>query len=63
MFKFVSKNEGDVNASSVFFNGQKLYTVYVGVKPEGEVQIQVEDGSNHLMKEWEDFLEDYERLN
>lgn len=63
MFKFVSKGDDNNNESALFFNGQKIYTVYVGKYSDGEMFIQVEDGSNRLMTEWDDFAEDYERLN
>lgn len=63
MFKFVSKGDNHLNESALFFNGQKVYTVYVGVDLDGEIMIQVEDGNGRLMKEWEDFAEDYERIN
>lgn len=63
MFKFVSKGDNYLNESALFFNGQKICTLYVGIDPAGEIQVQIEDGSGRLMKEWEDFAEDYERLN
>ena len=63
MFKFVSKGDNHLNESALFFNGQKVYTMYVGVDSDGEIMIQVEDGNGRLMKEWGDFAEDYERLN
>lgn len=63
MFKFVSKGDNHTNESVLFFNGQKVCTVYAGVYADGEIQVQIEDGSGRLMKEWEDFAEDYERLN
>lgn len=63
MYKFVSKGDNHDNESAMFYNGQRLYTVYSYVDADGEVRIQIEDGSGRLMKEWEDYLEDYERLN
>ena len=63
MFKYVSKGDSQENESTLFFNGQKVCTVYVFVNLFGEMMIQVEDGNGKLMKEWEDFAEDYERLN
>lgn len=63
MFKYVSKGDSQENESALFFNGQKVCTVYVFVNLFGEMMIQVEDGNGKLMKEWEDFAEDYERLN
>jgi hypothetical protein len=58
MFKFVSKGDAHDNVSAVFFNGQKIYTMYVRANSDGSVEVQVEDGSGRLMKEWEDFLEE-----
>ena len=63
MFKFVSKGDDHLNESALFLNGQKVYTVYTSVDLSGEIMIQIEDGSGRLMKEWEDFAEDYEVLN
>lgn len=63
MFKFVSKGDNHLNESALFFNGQKVYTAYVSVDLDGEIMIQIEDGNGRLMKEWEDFAEDYERIN
>ena len=63
MFKFVSKGDDTTNESALFHNGQKIYTIYTGVYTDGEMFIQVEDGNGRLMHEWEDFAEDYERLN
>jgi len=63
MFKFVSKGDNHDNESVLFFNGQKLCAMYCRVDTDGSVWIQIEDGSGRLMKEWEDFAEDYERLN
>lgn len=63
MFKFISKGDNHDNESALFFNGQKLFNVYSTVYADGEIMIQIEDGSGRLMKEWEDFAEDYERLN
>jgi hypothetical protein len=63
MFKFVSKTVHGDSESALFYNGQKLVTVYAGVGADGETEIQIEDGQGRLMKEWVDFLEDYEILN
>lgn len=63
MFKFVSKGDDHLNESALFLNGQKVYAVYTSVDLSGEIMIQIEDGSGRLMKEWEDFAEDYEVLN
>lgn len=63
MFKFVSKGDNYDNESALFFNGQKILEVFVSVRQDGEIDIQVEDGNGRLMREWVDFAEDYERLN
>ena len=63
MFKFVSKGDNHDNESALFYNGQRVFTMYTMVDADGEVRVQVEDGNGRLMKEWEDYLEDYERLN
>lgn len=58
MFKFVTRgNDADFDAA-VFYNGQKLIHIYMS-KHFDEVEVQVEDGSNRLMTEWEDLLEDH----
>ena len=58
MFKFVSKGDNDCNESALFYNGQRMFTIYTTVNPFDEVVIVVEDGSGRQMKEWEDFIED-----
>ena len=63
MFKFIAKGDNHDNEAAMFYNGQRLFAVYSTVDADGEVRVQIEDGSGRLMKEWEDFLEDYERLN
>ena len=63
MFKFVSKTVHGDSESALFYNGQKLITVYAGVGADGETEIQVEDGQGRLMVEWHDYLEDYEILS
>jgi hypothetical protein len=58
VFKFVSKGDLHDNESALFYNGQRLLTLYATVTISGGVMVQIEDGSNRLMCEWEDFLED-----
>lgn len=58
MFKFVSKGDLHDNESALFYNGQRLLTVYATVTISGGVMVQIEDGSQRLITEWEDFLEE-----
>ena len=58
MFKFVSKGDAHDNESALFYNGQRILTVYATVYTDGEVMVQIEDGNTKLMTEWEDFLEE-----
>ena len=58
MFKFVSKGDTHDNEAALFYNGQRILTLYATVYADGEIMVQVEDGSNKLMTEWEDFLEE-----
>lgn len=58
MFKFVSKGDNHDNESALFYNGQRIATLYATVTSSGEVMVQVEDGNTKLMTEWEDFLEE-----
>jgi len=58
VFKFVSKGDAHDNESALFYNGQRILTVYATVYTDAEIMVQVEDGSGRLMKEWEDFLEE-----
>lgn len=58
MFKFVSKGDNHDNESALFYNGQRILTVYAAVYTGGSIEVQIEDGNGHLMKEWEDFLEE-----
>ena len=57
MFKFVSKGDAHDNESALFYNGQRIATLYATVTVGGEIMVQVEDGNTKLMTEWEDFLE------
>ena len=63
MFKYYSKGNHNENESVLFFNGQKIASLYAMITPEGEIIVQIEDGNDRLMKEWQDYAEDYERLN
>lgn len=58
MFKYVSKGDAQDNESALFYNGQKVCALYSSVRADGTIDVQVEDGSNRLMTEWEDFLEE-----
>ena len=58
MFKFVSKGDNHDNESALIYNGQRILTVYAAVYTGGNIEVQIEDGNGHLMKEWEDFLEE-----
>ena len=57
MFKFYTKSLDHTSESALFLNGQKIATIYAGLYPDGEIVIQVEDGSGSLMKEWSDYAE------
>ena len=57
MIKFYTKGDHRDFEGAVFLNGQKVATIYTGVYPDGTIQVQIEDGSGRLMKEWEDFEE------
>lgn len=63
MFKFVSKGDRMDNESAIFWNGQRIATVYATVSDIGRVDVQVEDGNNRLMREWEDYIEDFNPRN
>jgi len=58
VFKFVSKGDAYDNESALFYNGQRILTTYATVNTGGEIMVQIEDGNNKLMTEWEDFLEE-----
>lgn len=57
MYKFYTKSTDNNSESALFLNGQKIATIYAGLYPDGEIVIQVEDGSNKLMVEWSDYAE------
>lgn len=57
MYKFYTKSTETTSESALFLNGQKIATIYAGLYPDGEIVIQVEDGSNGLMIEWSDYAE------
>lgn len=57
MFKFYTKSFEHTSESALFLNGQKIATIYAGLYPDGEIVIQVEDGSGRLQTEWSDFVE------
>ncbi len=58
MFKFVSKGDNHDNESALFYNGQRILTVYATAYTSGLIMVQIEDGSSRLVTEWEDFLEE-----
>lgn len=57
MFKFATRGDNNDFDAAIFYNGQRLVSVYLGHNGEG-VEVQVEDGNGKLMSEWEDFLEE-----
>lgn len=57
MFKFYTKGDDRLFEGAIFLNGQKIATLYAGVYPDGEIVIQVEDGSGRLQTEWSDYEE------
>ena len=57
MFKFYTKSTDHTSESALFLNGQKIATLYAGTYPDGEIVIQVEDGSGKLIAEWSDYAE------
>lgn len=57
MFKFYTKGDERLFEGAIFLNGQKIATLYAGTYPDGEIEIQVEDGNGHLMSEWTDYEE------
>ncbi len=63
MFKFVSKGDSHDNESALFYNGQRLLSIYARVHTDGGVYVQVEDGNGIMCSDWEDYLEDYEDAN
>jgi hypothetical protein len=58
MFKFYTKGDDRDFEAAVFYNGQKIATVYTSIRGD-QVEVQVEDGSNRLMAEWSDFAESH----
>jgi hypothetical protein len=57
VFKFYTKGDDRLFEGAIFLNGQKIATLYAGVYPDGEIVIQVEDGSGRLQTEWSDYEE------
>ena len=60
MFKFVSKGGAHDNEAALFYNGQRIMTMYTTVFSDGEVIIRVEDGSDFEQAQWHDWIEDFE---
>jgi len=60
VFKFVSKGDSHNFESAIFYNGQKICTLYSNKYSDGSVEVLVQDGSGDLMIEWEDYLENVE---
>jgi hypothetical protein len=56
VFKFVSKGDNHSNESALFYNGQRILTVYAAVVND-EISIIVDDGTDITKAEWEDYLE------
>jgi hypothetical protein len=62
MFKFASKGDNHNNEAALFYNGQRLLTVYAAVVND-EVSIIVDDGTDVTKVMWEDYLEDHEHAD
>ncbi len=61
MFKFVSKGDSHENESALFYNGQRLLSIYASAYGE-DVSIIVDDGADITQAEWSDYLEDNEAI-
>lgn len=59
MFKFVSKGDSHENESALFYNGQRILSIYANVYGD-DVSIIVDDGADVTQAEWSDYLENYE---
>jgi len=57
VFKFYSKGTNKNSESALFYNGQRLLTVYAAVI-NGNISVIVDDGNDVTAAEWEDYLED-----
>jgi len=61
VFKFVSKGDSHENESALFYNGQRILTIYAGVIGD-DMSIIVDDGADITQAEWSDYLEDHEAI-
>jgi len=57
MFKFYTKGEDDFLEGVVFLNGQKVVTVQATRYADGEIFVDVFDGSDNEQVSWSDFEE------
>ena len=57
MFKFYTKGDDDFLEGVVFLNGQKVVTVQAKRYADGEVIVDVFDGSDNEQVSWSDFEE------
>lgn len=57
MFKFYTKGDDDNLEAAVFYNGQRVMTVYMWRYVNGEITVEVRDGEDVLQVQWVDYEE------
>jgi len=57
MFKFYTKGDDNNLEAAIFYNGQRIATVYSWRYTTGEITTQVENGSSIMEAEWVDYEE------
>lgn len=56
MFKFYTKGDGSYLEGAVFYNGQRILTMYMN-KHHDEILVEIVDGADNVMADWIDFEE------
>ncbi len=55
MFKFYTKGDDNNLEAAVFYNGQRIMTVYTWRYTDGEISVEIRDGEDVLQKQWVDY--------
>lgn len=57
MYKFYTKGDKDHIQAAIFYNGQRIATLFSIVYSTGEILVTVEDGNFIPQVEWTDYEE------
>lgn len=59
MFKFYTKGDTNNLEAAVFYNGQRIMTLYAWHYTDNQITVEIRDGNDDLQAEWVDYEESY----